>query len=231
VNHRSLAAAAAALALLVPIGAACSGDDDGPALRTSADGPAATTATTGPGGDVSDTGATGSDAGGSDGGSDAGGSDGGSDSGGSQGDVPEDAALDISQRTPGGVTLNVTGLHFDGDDILVDAEFKNGQADYEVYLYQGYPTYDLHLLDAAGQAYNFIEPEGEGSPMSEGQIVLQPGESLSGTFAFRGPLAGRPDQISLVSNLYDENVATYELEDQTEGTYPAFVVPMDLTWA
>jgi hypothetical protein len=218
------ATAAAALALLVPIAACSKGDDDGGVLKTKTTDPDSVRSTT------TDPESGNGDNGDGDGSTST--PDGGGSDRGSSGDVPEDAALDEHVRTPGGMTLKISKLSFDGDDILVDAEFKNGQASNEAYIYSGnYSTDTLRLVDDDGQSYPLIESKEAGSPMASGQLILQPGDSVNGTFAFRGPLAGKSNHLSLVTNVSNGDMGSYQLADQAESIYPVFVVPMDLTWA
>jgi hypothetical protein len=146
------------------------------------------------------------------------------DDGSSQGSTPQGQDLDIHMRTPGGVTLTVSRISFEGDDILVDAEVVNGYSD-EVEIHGG-NDYDsrLRLVDDADQEYTFIE--GADSET----IGLAPGETVEGTFAFRGPLSGEPTEISLVINVGPWALDGWNVDDQTPGWYPEFVVPIPLTW-
>jgi hypothetical protein len=158
----------------------------------------------------------------------------GSDSGTAGGGEPQDEAIDVNLRTPEGVTLTLSRLSFDSGDILVEAEVVNGST-YDITFHPraGYDT-ALRLMDDAGQVYPFIETtEGEDcSPyICDDGLDLAPGERIGGLLAFRGPLFGEPSRLTLITNLDSENAAGFDVANQTDPYYPAFVVPMDLTWA
>ncbi|HEY8545995.1 MAG TPA: hypothetical protein VIL36_13145 [Acidimicrobiales bacterium] len=221
-NPRTRAALALAAAVLA-VTAACGDDDDGrdTALIDSgrpADGETVDGTTTQPEDDGGTTGTTEADD--ADDGEDA-----DSDGGGSSRAVPQDQVLDIVQRHPNGMTLSVTRLGFEGQDVVVDVEAVNSSRE-EVTFHQGnWSSGRLKLVDDAGEEYNLIEVE------EDTAIKLAPGEALDATFAFRGPLLGQPDRIYLAVNTYAEDVPTFDPEAETDGAlFPAFVVPLDLTW-
>jgi hypothetical protein len=89
----------------------------------------------------------------------------------------------------------------------------------------------LRLVDDAGNAYNFLLPPED---QSAGYITVEQGETLSGTFAFLGPLIGQPEQLRLVTNVAPDQVDSWSLDnDANRGACcpgPGFVVPIDLTW-
>jgi hypothetical protein len=213
----------AGLALLV--GVACSGGDDEPA------GPAPTPAS------EETTTTAGADA--------ASDEDGGSGSGDPVGaEDPDDPAasdrpagqgaaaatpapvdLDVEMRHPAEIVLRVSRLSFEGDDVVVDAEIINSSRN-EVTFHPGnWSSGRLRLVDDAGQEYNFVEPA-EDEP-----ILLTPGETVTGSLAFRGPLQGEPAVVRMVNNVHTGSLDTWSPDDETEGsTYPVFVVPIELTW-
>jgi hypothetical protein len=151
--------------------------------------------------------------------------DGGSDGNSEDGGRPQDSALDVEVRHPNGVVLRVSTIAFQGDDVVLDTEVVNSSRDAITFHPGNYASNRLRLLDDAGQEYNFVETQ-EDQP-----IDLAPGETLSGTMAFRGPLLGQPEQLRLVTNVYSEDVDAWRLEDELDSSiYPGFVVPIELTW-
>jgi hypothetical protein len=144
---------------------------------------------------------------------------------GAQDETPQDQVLDIEVVHPNGMTLSVSKLSFTGNDIFLDVEMINSSR-YEVTLHIDNVTGNrLRLVDDAGQEYNFVEPE------SDSTVSLVPGETLNGTLAFRGPLRGEPEQLSLVANLYPHELPGYDIKNEHDSAvYPAFAVPMDLMW-
>jgi hypothetical protein len=217
-TYRTLVPVVVVTALLL-LGAACSDDGEDDAQLTSK--PASEN-------DSSSTTANDDDGQGSttvtaDGGEPSGESTGG---GTSESEAPEDQDLDVEMRNPYGVTLRVSGLSFDGGDIFVDAEVINSST-YDATITTWDSGYQLRLVDDAGQTYNYVEAEGQ-----QDSIALAAGESVEGTFAFRGPLSGQPEQLMLVTGVYDEDIAGFDVNDEsTASPYePGFVVPFGLTW-
>src|SRR6266540_3904550 len=151
-RHRMLAPVAVVAALLITVSAACSGDDDDDAVLETRS-PHNETPVTGAGGEQTTTTATGTDDA-----TDTTGTTKGS--GQATGDAPQDEALDVDMRTPGGVTLTLSRLSFDGDDIFVNAKVVNGSTS-EVTFHGGndsaLASERLRLVDDAGQEYNFVE--------------------------------------------------------------------------
>jgi hypothetical protein len=149
--------------------------------------------------------------------------------------TPQGQTLDLEMRTPGGVTLTVSRLSFEDGDIFVDAGVVNSSSD-DVTFHGGNDgalrSKRLRLVDDAGNEYDFVEATyDESSPfLGTGGIDLAPGESIRGTFAFRGPLSGEPGRISLVTNVHAADIDGFDLDSQTAGPYPEFVVPFDLVW-
>ncbi len=149
-----------------------------------------------------------------------------------QADLPQNLDLDVEQRHPNGTTLRLSGLSFDGNDIFIEAEVINGGPD-EITFHDGSDeSFSLRLVDDAGEEYGFIEAAHEETPfLDDGAIYVAPGETVSGTFAFRGPLHGLPDQLQVVTNVLSDDIEGFNLDDQYEGAYdPGFVVPFELTW-
>ncbi|HKE74936.1 MAG TPA: hypothetical protein VKB57_15045 [Acidimicrobiales bacterium] len=210
-TYRRLAPLALAAALL--LGGACSHDSDGQAALTSrtasrSDGSSTTTAGE-PGTSTTEPAGTG---------------DGGSTE---RGAAPENQNLDVEQRNPYGVTLKVSGLRFEKGDIFVDAELINGST-YDATITTWDSGEQLRLVDDAGQTYNYVEAKGD-----QETIAMDAGESVKGTFAFRGPLTGEPDHLSLVMGVYDDDIDGFDLADKSKANpwSPGFVVPFELTWA
>lgn len=217
-KHRSFTATAALVVLLVLPISACSDDDGGDtALRTGTSEPTAEPTTTTAAGDDETSETTEAPA---------------TDDGPGQGNVPRDQDLDIELRHPNGTTLKLNRLGFDGIDILVDFEVINSGQE-KVTFHDGGPgSYRLRLVDDAGEEYNFVEAPHEETPfLDDGAIYVEPGETVSGTLAFRGPLFGEPDRLQFVTNVVAEDIPGYNLDEQYEAAHdPAFVVPLDLTW-
>lgn len=141
--------------------------------------------------------------------------------------TPQDAALDVDVRHPNGTTFRMTEIRFEGNDIFVDAEIINGYSRTITLFADPVWGERLRLVDEDGETYSYI-PAGEGDP----DIDLAAGESIEGTFAFRGPLHGQPRQLTLAVNAYDEDIEGFDLAAETEHTdYPRFVIPLELTWA
>jgi hypothetical protein len=144
---------------------------------------------------------------------------------------PQDQDLDIELRNLNGVGLRVSRLSFEEGDIFVDAEVVNSST-YDITFHPGNGVgFALRLEDDAGNVYNFVEPEG-----TENQAIdVASGETVNGTFAFRGPLRGEPEQLTLVTNLYDEDIPRFDIDDEfspaNELYQPGFVVPIELDWA
>jgi hypothetical protein len=150
----------------------------------------------------------------------------GSDLGSGESETPQDETLDIEQRHPGGVTVRLTRLAFEGNDIAIDAEIINGGDEAVTFIEANHSSGRLRLVDDAGQTYPFIDPEGQG----EESVDMEPGDTLEGTLRFRGPLHGQPEQLRLVTNLFDEDIEGYDISQESDTIYPAFVIPIDLTW-
>lgn len=205
-KYKALSSLVAGVALLV--GAACSsGDDDDTALvdsgTPSQDNGSSTTGIDDSGDDSEDSEDSGSIG---------------------SGELPEDQDLDIEVNHPTGALLRLSRLSFDGNDIFVDAEMINSARD-EITFHPGnYSSSRLRLVDDAGVEYNFVEPDEE-------SIVLAPGDTVSGTLAFLGPLRGQPEELNFVTNLYTDDIEAFDPTDESDGTsWPAFVVPFELTW-
>lgn len=94
--------------------------------------------------------------------------------------VPRDAMLDIEMRHPRGITVRLTRLAFEGNDIAIDAEIINGADDTMTVVKNRYASDRLRLVDDAGGIYNFIDPP------QDDVIELAPGETVSGTLASAG---------------------------------------------
>ena len=223
-QRKALVPGVAALLLAV----ACSGGGEDEASADAACDPTTTvpesSATTAPpaGGEGADTG------GGSGSGSDTGSGEagGGTDTGSGAAGGAEAGPLDVDLRHPTGVVLRLTSLGFEGDDIVIDAEVINSSRN-EVIFHSGNSASDrLRLVDDAGEEYNFVEPE------ESTAISLAQGETLSGTFAFRGPLRGQPDELLFVVNLAPEEIGDFDPAEESDTTIvPAFLVPLELTWS
>lgn len=139
--------------------------------------------------------------------------------------TPLDADLDIETRHPAGVVIRLNRIAFEGNDILLGAELING-ARWSVKLHDdGHPWNLLRLVDEAGQEYHYVETD-------EGDLVLEPGESVTGTLAFRGPLVGRSERVRLVINTRPSAVDNFDMDRQMVGSgLPTrFVIPIDVTW-
>jgi hypothetical protein len=202
-NHKALTSVVVAAALL--LGAACSGGDDdaGPAGGDK-------------GGEAAATG---------DGNNGDGGGNGSGDDSGGEGARPQGGSLDLEVRHPNGVVLRVNSIAFEGDDVVLDTEVVNSSREAITFHPGNYSSARLRLVDDAGQEYNFVETQ-EDQPLE-----LAPGETLSGTTAFRGPVIGQPERLQLVTNIHTEDVGAWRLEDETDSTvYPGFVVPIEVTW-
>jgi hypothetical protein len=201
-NHKALTSVVVTAALL--LGAACSGGDDDAAPAGGGD----------QGGEAAATG---------DGGNNGNGNTG--NNGNAEGGRPQDSSLDIEVRHPNGVVLRVNSIAFEGDDVALDTEVVNSSRETITFHPGNFASNRLRLIDDAGEEYNFIETQ-EDQP-----IELAPGDTLSGTMAFRGPLLGETEQLQLVTNVYTEDVGSWKVEDESETTYyPGFVVPIELTW-
>jgi hypothetical protein len=140
----------------------------------------------------------------------------------SSGDVPQDSDLDID---------------------VVELEAYNG-AGRTVQLHDA--TSDarsLRLVDDAGNVYSFRPPDDMENP---NKILLEQGETLSGTWEFLGPLVDQPARVHLVTMVDDSQIDGVEpgreLGDDpnddtmtsgcTEAQYicPSFAIPIELTW-
>ncbi len=140
--------------------------------------------------------------------------------------TPQDAPLDVDVRHPNGTTFRMTEIRFEGNDIFIDAEIINGFSRTITLFADPVWGERLRLVDEEGHTYSYV-PAGEGDP----DIDLAPGESIEGTFAFRGPLHGRPRQLTLAVNAYDDDFEGFDLASETDHTdYPRFVIPLELTW-
>lgn len=129
----------------------------------------------------------------------------------------EDVTLDVEQRHPGGAVLQVSGVRFEGNTVLVDAEFINGATDEVRISTAGGDR--LRLLDDLGHTYNFVAPDD-----AQDQLVIAVGESVGGAFAFLGPLDRGATTLTLAANVYDP-VEPLVPEDLYDGTRsPEFVL-------
>lgn len=221
-NPRTRAAIALAVAVLV--GTACGGDDDeGDTARIDSGQPSA-------GSEVGDsvTPATGDDDGtddtdGTDGTDTTEADDAGSGSG--AGATPEDQALDLSVRNDSGISVTLSRIGFEGQDIVVEAQVINAARDEATFHLGNYASDRLRLVDDAGEEYNLIEVE-EDQP-----IKLVPGDTLDADLAFRGPLHGRPERLYFVTNVPTDRVESFDADTEPDSTiFPKFVIPVDLAW-
>lgn len=139
-----------------------------------------------------------------------------------------DQALDIEERHPNGVTLRVSRLVIEGNNIALDVEIVNGSRK-EVQIHSSNSHGNrLRLVDDASVEYNFVEPD---DPEAGPSIALDVGDSLTGTLVFLGPVSGQPEQIRLVVNLRQDDLAGFDLADgNNTSTRPGFVVPIDVAW-
>jgi hypothetical protein len=202
-NHKALTSVVVTAALL--LGAACSGGD----------GDAGATDGGNKGGEAAAT---------DDGNNDNNGSGNGSGSD-DEGARPQGGSLDLEVRHPSGIVLRVNSIAFEGDDVVLDTEVVNSSRETSTFHMGNYSSARLRLVDDAGEEYNFVETQ-EDQP-----LPLAPGETLSGTMAFRGPVIGQPERLQVVTNVHTEDVGAWRLEDETDSTvYPGFVVPIELTW-
>lgn len=145
--------------------------------------------------------------------------------------VPQDSDLNTEVRNPDGTGLALTHIAFEGDNILVDLKFVNGSPrQVRVHSTAGGEG-ALRLVDDVGNAYDFQAPLEEASNV---YITVAQGEMLSGTFAFLGPLIGRPEQLRLVTNVAPDEIDSWSLDDEANRgaccLEPGFVVAIDLTW-
>ncbi|MGH9211713.1 MAG: hypothetical protein ACRD2C_13665 [Acidimicrobiales bacterium] len=147
--------------------------------------------------------------------------------------APQDSDLDVEVRSPDGTMLTLSHIAFDGDDILVDMEIVNSSPERISVHRAFYPGAedDLRLVDDAGNSYNFVLPP---ENQSAGYLDVLQGETLSGTFAFLGPVTGHPDQLRLVTNVATDEIDSWSVDSNLErgatSPGPGFVVPIDLTW-
>ena len=210
-DYRRLRRLLVALAVVLALGAAACGGGDDEADRAEAEGvgldDAATTTTAAPEGDSTSDDPTGA------------------------GEVPQDRDLDVQMRNPDGTTLTVSHVAFDGDNIALDLEFFNGSPrDIFVHSTAGGEG-ALRLVDDAGNVYNFLVPAEEAASV---YTTVAQGETLSGTFVFLGPLIGHPQQLRLVTNVAQDQIDSWTLDDEVNRgaccLEPGFVVPIDLDW-
>jgi len=163
----------------------------------------------------------------------------------SGGDVPLDSDLDIDVRHENGTELTLSHIAFQEDSIVIDLEAYNGGSQpWMLHDASGPDDRQLRLIDDAGNTYNFRPPDEEGD--QESDLLLEQGETLSGTWEFLGPLMDHPAQIRLVTMVdvtdIDDVEPGRELgdgeEDDTmtsgctdaQNICPSFAIPIDLTW-
>jgi hypothetical protein len=139
--------------------------------------------------------------------------------------TPEDVSLDLTQRHPNGTVLQVTNLAFEGNTILVDAEFVNGATRAVRLRIEGAER--LRLSDDLGNAYNFLAPD----DLDGDRIELAVSESIGGTFAFLGPVDPDAGDLTLGVNVPDP-MDGFALDGRREETQdPEFVLEgLDLRW-
>jgi hypothetical protein len=149
------------------------------------------------------------------------------------GQQPQDSDLDIEMRNPDGTVLTLNHIAFEEESIVLDMDVDNGTAGpvdihSELRGAQGH----LRLVDDAGNTYNFVMPADNETGGS--YLRVEQGETLSGSFAFLGPLRGHPEQLRLVTHVDPEDVDDWSLDwEENRGACcpgPGFVVPIELTW-
>ena len=203
-RSRRLPAALAALAVAFAVGA-CGGDDDSDRAQTES-APVGDDATTSPAQDDAS-------------------------SAGAAGERPQDRELDVDVRNPDGTALTLSHIAFEGDNILVDMEVLNGSSRMITIHSTAGGDGALRLVDDTGNVYSFLAPPEESQAV---YTTVEQGETLSGTFAFVGPLVGQPDQLRLVTNVAADEIDTWSLDNEVDRGVcclePGFVVPIDLTW-
>lgn len=139
--------------------------------------------------------------------------------------TPADKDLNLRQRHPGGTLLEVNSLRFDGNSMIINAEFINGaNSDVRILVSGGN---GLRLQDNLGNTYNFVVPDGINN-----SIELEQGESVGGEFVFLGPVEPEAEELILIVNLYDPINLPFDPDSQFRGAKnPAFVIEgLELSW-
>jgi hypothetical protein len=145
--------------------------------------------------------------------------------------LPQAGDLDIEMRNPDGTVLTISHIAIEDDSILVDMEIVNGSPRRISIHSTAGGEGELRLVDDAGNSYSFVPPPGEASAV---YTTIEQGETLSGTYAFLGPLVGRPGPLRLVTNVAPDDVDNWSLDDEIDRGVcclePGFVVEIDLPW-
>lgn len=193
--HRALSAVALVGALAL---AGCSGAEDGGSSATEASGSGSETAAADP---------TGSETSGTD----------ATESASAQSDpaaVPDGTReLAISERHPNGTVLDVTGLTIDGRTLVLNAEFfASGPAPITIAVEGGTA---VRLKGSDGTFYRLVPPE----DVEDEIIELAPGESIGGTWSFRGPLQPGTTAVTLMVNMYEPSVDPNQYDRATRTEF------------
>lgn len=131
-----------------------------------------------------------------------------------------DQDLDLSDRHPNGTRLEVTGIRFEGTAVLVDAEFINGHTqDIDINLQSRHSG--IRLLDDLGNIYQVRPPD----DATNETVTIASGETLSGSWAFLGPIEPDAQELRLVVNLYESELEDYDPATRYDGTpRPDFIM-------
>lgn len=137
---------------------------------------------------------------------------------GADADPPDTTTVDVSMRHPNGTVLTVDTVTYTDTTIEIEMEVRNGHTEEVQLPIGGHQGNRLRLVDDQGHTYNFVVPTGEGD-----NVEVAPGEAVSGTFVFLGPLADGAGSVSLVWGVREPG--DYSLDGEPAGTiFPGFVV-------
>lgn len=127
--------------------------------------------------------------------------------------VVGEVAADVQDRHPQGHLLTASAVQVRDRSIAVDVALVNGSTG-EIQM----GSNRLHLVDDAGNAYEFSPPT------QNADLLVAPGAELTGTLVFLGVLDPEATSLTMLANVNDPEQAV-DLEDRdNQGRYPELVL-------
>lgn len=129
-----------------------------------------------------------------------------------------DGEVDVAQEHPGGASIELRGVRFEGTAVLVDGVIAN-DGDGDIVVPVSSEADRLRLVDDLGGIYDYVHPDDD----ADETIGLEPGASLEGPLGFVGPVDEEASTLRLVMNV--EDPAAYDPgEREPASERPQFVL-------
>jgi hypothetical protein len=130
----------------------------------------------------------------------------------------EDQVLDLADRHPMGVVVELHEMRFEGNQILLDVEVTNGSNQMITLASAPWLSDRIRLLDDLGGVYELQATDEERAVLRD----IPSGDGVQGTLAFQGPIDRSALQLRFVVNLSDPE--EYDSDDRRAGLFPVFLM-------